>query len=196
MARKRSRKSRRSRRSRRRGLGSVITTRRRLYGIGQLKAGQLMNAVVPAVVGGGTAGLTTVGIRWFARPEQGGAQLWLYKYAPWVGLGAGGLAAMAMQLLADTGQALNTFTSALGVSGMIAINDLMVRRTATTAGIGAIVPEYSYGMRGLPGGGMGAIVMEPQASRGYGAGPLGAYGEEVNLGNVNPAAFGTPGFSL
>ena len=38
--------------------------------------------------------------------------------------------------------------------------------------------------------------MEPQASRGYGAGPLGSYGETVNLGNINTTAFGTPGFSL
>jgi hypothetical protein len=62
----------------------------------------------------------------------------------------------------------------------------------TAAGLRAVVPEYS--MRGLGRGGMGAIVMESQASRGNGAGPLGSYGETVNLGAINPGAFGTPGF--
>jgi hypothetical protein len=170
-------------------------------------------AALPVAIGGGVAAMTTIGIRHYMKPETE-TQLNVVKQAPWIGIGAGTLVSLAM---------FNMASQPAGVAGMVAAAlvgvtmltseaaakarlDAAVAQTdmvgangaAPVAGFGAVVPEYSS-MRGLParrGRGMGAIAMEPHASRGYGAGPLGAYGETVNLGNINASVFGTPGFQL
>jgi hypothetical protein len=88
----------------------------------------------------------------------------------------------------------------VGIVALEAGAKMRAEEAPATAGFGAIVPEYSRG--GLGRARTGAIVMEPSASRGYGAPPgLGRggtgwtpYGEEVNLAGINVDAFGTPMF--
>lgn len=185
-----------------RGLGSIISTRR-ISGLGRVGSpGSFLGTVVPPAVGGGTAALVAIGIRQFAKPAQSRTQAALYKYAPWLGMAAGAVAALGLYMMGGTSASLSGFVAAGAAGGALLLNDAV--RAArpgedalamagggggTTAGLRAIVPEYERA-------GMGAIVMEPQASRGYGAGALGSYGEVVNLGNINPASFGTPGFQI
>jgi hypothetical protein len=90
--------------------------------------------------------------------------------------------------------------AALAVGGSMVVGEYAAKMRMTgngtpAAGLRAVVPEYA--MRGIPsGGGLGKIVMEPAASRGYGA-PAGlrSYGENINLGAINTSVFGTPGFT-
>ena len=186
--------------ARKRGrLGSVIRVRR-LSGPNTLgNPGNAMGAAMPVVIGGGVAALTTIGIRQYMTPKTP-TQMTLVNQAPWVGIGAGTLVSLAMWNMTGKPAGIASLTAALTVGiGMVVAEMAAKMRMAPTAGLGAVVPEYSMsglGNGGRSGGGMGAIVMEDQASRGYGAGPLGAYGETVNLGAVNTSAFGTPGFQL
>jgi hypothetical protein len=198
MARRR-KKSRKSSRRRRKGMGSIITVRRK--GMGQLNAETLM----PVAVGGGMAALTTLALRWFVEPTNT-TQSMLVKWAPAAGMVTGSLAALALNMMggARSGdKATRAFLSATVVSLAGLANDYLLRQkpalAATIAssgsamagyGMGAIVPEYSRGM--------GAIVMEPVGASGQRAGTigqLGSYGETVNLAGVNVSAFGTPGFN-
>lgn len=199
MARKKSRKSRR-----RRGVGSVVRVSR-FGAISDPKSGA--GATLPVLFGGGTAVAVTLGIRQMVEVDE--STKTLVENAPLVGglagvVVGGVMFAMKMQpagLAAMAGSAV----AALGMWGLeyaARMKAEAMAEAASTAvpgtnGLRAIVPEYS--MRGLGAGraGTGAIVMEPHARRGYGAGPLGgAYGETVNLGAINPGAFGTPGFSF
>lgn len=194
---KRKRRSRRKS-GRRRGTGSVIRVRR----LGQLKQGEFGKAAMPVVVGGGVTALTTIAVHQLTPTTQ--MQMSLVRNAPLVGAGAGALASMAVWNLQNPRAGAGALTAALTVGiGLWAVDYAASMRMAaaangaaangSTAGLRAIVPEY--GMAGRQRG-TGAIVMEPHASRGYGAGPLGSYGEVVNLGQVNAGAFGTPGFTV
>ena len=199
------RRQRRTTRRRRRGTGSVIRVRR-VNGVGQLNnPNSVVGSSMPVLLAGSITALTTIGITQWMQPTQQNEPF--MRNAPWIGLGAGILAALGlgavtrkqptttMGITASVVTALAflmpSWMSAMGGGGVAAGNGM-------TAGVGAIVPEYSA----RPG--TGAIVMEPHASRGYGAGALGrgrrrgvgSYGEVVNLGAINPAAFGTPGFKL
>lgn len=201
-------KRRRKSSRRRRGMGSVIRVRR-VNGLGQLNnPSSTVGATVPVLLGGGVAALTTIGISQWMQPTPENAAF--MKNAPWLGLGVGILAALGLGAMTK-----KRATTAMGVGGavittlafmlpswMASMGSPMASNGGTAGRLGAVVPEYS--MRGLGRRGVGAIVMEPQASRGYGAGPLGrggrrgmgSYGEVVNLGQINPRAFGTPGFQL
>lgn len=186
-------------RRRNRKFGSLITTKR-MNGLGKIHLpGSFMGAALPPLVGGLVAAATAVGVRWFAKPAASAMQAKLYKFAPYVGLATGGAASLALYMLGGAPAALSGGVGALTVSGGIIGYDMLIKKQGGAAvqaliGLGAIVPEY--GTRGL-----GAIVMEPQTTRTFSSGGgtrgLGAvYGETVNLGNVNPSAFGTPGFKV
>ena len=180
------------RRRNRRGLGSIITTKR-LFGLGRLdRPGTVMGSVVPVLVGAVMAAGTALGVRYFVQPSAGSLQANLFKHAPWVGLLAGGAGAFAFNMLAGKPAAFATAGGAAAGALSIFGYDMLSMRAAagatpSTAGLGAIVPEFS-GTRGL-----GAIVMENAKSRGYG---MSGYGETVQLGNINASAFGTPGFHV
>lgn len=189
------------------GVGSVIRVRR-ISGVGQLtNPNTFVGAAMPVVIGGGVAAVTTMGLRQWMTPTTD-LQMRIVENAPWVGIAAGGLTSLALWNMTSQAAGVASLTAAVTVGiGMLASEYAASMRAPLpagngTAGLRAVVPEYS--MRGLParGRGTGAIVMEPQASRGYGAGPLGAYGETVNLGGgrgtgaINTGAFGTPGFTI
>lgn len=196
----RSTKKRKSSR-RRKGMGSIITVRRK--GMGALDATTLM----PVALGGGLSALTAIALRYFVDPSTGTTQNMLVKWAPAFGLVTGSLASLALYMMggrAGMEQATRAFLSSLVVSGAGLGSDMLLRQkpalAATIAssgsamagyGMGAIVPEYSR-----PPGGMGAIVMEQVGAGGQRAGTIGGiYGETVNLAGVNTSAFGTPGFN-
>lgn len=184
-------RKRRSRR-RRRGLGSVLTVRR--SGLGQIGAG--LKYATPILIGAGATAGTVAGLRMYADPAASETQQFLYKHAPWVGLGVGLLGSgLVYMVLKGRGMGREALWASGAASVATAVTwfaaDKLLeqgRGPIATAGLGAVVPEYS--------GHLGALVMEPTASRGYGAGPLGSYGEEVNLGAVSSSVFGTPGFRV
>lgn len=194
------------RRGRRRGVGSVIRVRK-LSGVGQLKnPNSVMGAALPVVIGGGVVAMTAIGLRQFMTPTTQ-TQMRIVENAPWVGIGAGTLVSLALWNMSSQAAGVGALTAGLTIGiGMIAsefaarsrMSQVAPAAAAPTAGLRAVVPEYS--MAGVPrsrrSGSLGVIAMEPHASRGYGAGPLGSYGETVNLGAVNASAFGTPGFTV
>lgn len=210
MARKKSRKKSSRRRSRRRGVGAAITVTR-MGSLSDPKSGA--GAILPVLLGGGVTVAVTLGIRQMMEPsavpgEDSNATI--IENAPLLGglaglVVGGALFAMKMQP-AGLAASAGAVVAALGMWGLEKAAEMKAAAMVEAAtlppavglpgirGLRAVVPEYS--MRGLGGGGqgLGAIVMEQQASRGYGAGPLGSYGETVNLGAINPGAFGTPGF--
>jgi hypothetical protein len=136
-------------------------------------------------------------------------QMKLMEQAPWVGGLAGGIVSLLVGMMSGRPAGWGTAAGSTAVSlAMVASEAVARQRMRNGNGNGQPVA-------GLRGRRMGAIVMEPQASRGYGAGPLGAivpeygntrglgggrrlaaYGDQVNLGNVNQSAFGTPGFNV
>lgn len=203
--------SKKTRKRRRRGTGSVIAVRRKFQGVGKLdNPRSMVGAIVPPLAGGGVAGAVAVGIRYFAKPDSPAFVLKMAEYAPWAGLAAGAITSLGMFFVGGAPAATSSFIGAGTVAGAMALHDwaavakaremaaLAAGGGAGTSGIGVIVPEY--GTRGLRAG-TGAIMMEPAASRGYGmAGArrrgTGSYGEVVNLGAINPGAFGTPGFQI
>lgn len=181
---KRGRKKGRHRRKGMRGLGSTLVVRR---GLGRAMMGQgLLGAILPPAIGVGVAALTVIGIRHLAKPEEGAdaTQTMLWKNAGLFGLGAGAVASVALYMLGGSKAAAGAAVGALGVGAAVMASDYFAKTRpaalASLAGLGAIVPEYA-GMQGL-----GAVVMSPALQ--------GARGEEVSLGAINPAAFGTPGF--
>lgn len=187
---KKSRKKSRGRR--RKGMGSIITVRRK--GMGQLDADTLM----PVAIGGGLAMLGSLATRYFVDPATGQTQSMLVKWAPAVGMVAGGVGALALSMMGDKEQATRAFLSATVVSVAGLGSDFVLRQKPALAatisapalagyGMGAIVPEYSRPT--------GAIVMEPVGADGQRAGTIGSYGETVSLSGVNTGAFGTPGFN-
>jgi len=183
----------------------------RKQGVGQLnKPTTVMGAMGPALIGGlATAGIT-IALRMMKPKTE--TQMRIMEFAPWIGGLGGGIIAMLLGTMSGRPAAWGAAAGSTAVSlSMLAseavakqqLAPMMAQNNGNAAGLlaggrrmGAIVPEYAN-TRGL-----GAIVMEPQASRGYGAGPLGgrrglaAYGDVVNLGNVNQGAFGTPGFNV
>jgi len=177
---------------RRKGMGSVIQVRK-LNGLGDLgdpKSG--VGSALPVLLGGAAAGATTIGIRQFMTPTTPG-QMTVMNNAPWIGLGAGALVGLGLWSMSSqpAGVAAMAGASVVALSMIFSEYAAKMRVAKTgTAGFGAIVPQMN---------GTGAIVMEPHAGRGYGAGQLGSYGETVNVGSlgaIRQQAFGTPGFQV
>lgn len=175
---------------RRHRTGNIIATRR-LNGLGSLKQpASFTGAVVPPLAGGALTGGTTLALE-----HVGGVPATMQQYAPAIGLGAGAAAALAMVYLVGKPQALASFTASAMVAGTLFLKKYLETPSAKGLGrgyhdMGAIVAEQ---MRGLPAGGVGAIVMEPYGQQGYGN---QGGGERVSLGSINSKAFGTPGFEM
>lgn len=182
-----------AKRKRRRGFGSVIQVKR-LSGLGRLGAPSSGAGVaLPVVFGGGTAALTTIGIRQFMTPTTP-MQMSVVKNAPLVGIGAGALVGLIAWNMKSQPVGLGMIVSSVVVGGAMYLSEyaasLRLSTTApspTTAGLGAVVAVSPSG-NGMNGR-MGAVVLEPMAGRG-----VGSYGEVVNLGAINQKPFGTPGF--
>lgn len=211
------------RRGRKRGTGSIIAVRQ-LSGTGLGKAsnpGSALGALLPPVLGGGLAGAATVLVEYMGGPQKDGkipneTVMKLAENAPLVGLGVGLLGAGAAYAMLGAPAGVAAAASAVVVGGSLfaihkfkadepsATTEPAAPPTTSTSGLG----RYHRRMRGMgaivpqlmPQGmaGMGAITMEQVAGPGmrglgYGSDPRG---ETVSLGNVNPGAFGTPGFNI
>jgi len=187
------------------GFGSVIQVRP-VRGLGQLNNPRsAVGAAMPIVLGGGTALVTALGITAFMKPTTEG-QMAVVKNAPWIGMGAGVLTSLALMNMVGQPAGIAAFVGTAAVGATMLLPDAIAKMrtaaltsggTAGFRGLRAVVPEYS--LRGLPAGGvgrLGAVALEPIADRGYGAGPVGSYGETVQLGQINAGAFGTPTFTL
>lgn len=177
----------------------------RSKGLGQLKSG-LGRDLLPPTIGAALTAGTTLAVRAFVTPTPGDVTSKLYKWAPLLGVAAGGLGAAAVYVLGGKNQALSTgLVSALVGGSHLAMEMVHVDKpgsfaalsepmTGSTAGLGAVVPEYGDQYRGLPKGsrrnGMGAIVMEE-----LDAVPDSSAGETVSLGNVRQNAFGYQPYS-
>ena len=189
MARKKRKKSRRG------GMGSVIQVRQ-LSGTERINnPSSMTGAAVPVLLGGAVTFLTALGVRKYVEPTADNAAI--RDNASWIGVGAGGLIGLALWNMASkpAGVAALLTAAVVGIADMLPMwmAASATPTATTTAGLRAIVPEYSMrGMRGA-GRGMGAIAMQSQASRGYGS---DAGGENISLGAINPSAFGTPGFRM
>lgn len=186
------------RRHSRRGMGSIIrVTPLSGGGMGAVKRPHsFAGSAVPVLVGGGVAAATAIGIRYYMTPTTQ-TQMSVVDNAPLIGVGTGAIVGLAMWNLVSQPAGVAALVSALAVGGAMMASEAAaksrlthVAAPTTTAGFGAVVPEYSAAPRRS---GVGAITMESHASRGYGSGALGSYGETVNLGAVNIRAFGTPG---
>lgn len=184
-------------------------SRRRRRGLRGLRQARLMKRgmvrdLVPPVVGLGLTAGTTLGIRAYLQPTPGTASETLYKFAPAVGVGAGVLGGLAMAVLGGKSQAASAVTAAALTGAVLygmerlhaskpgAFAALVGSAPTGTAGLRAIVPEYSggpfatRGLRGATPGGLGAIVMERLN------GNQQNQGADIQLrGTVNTGAFGT-----
>lgn len=203
-----------------RGIGSVVTIRR-MRGLGRLKnPSSFMGAALPPLVGGLVTGLTVLATRYWAKPSEGDTPRALYRWAPLLGLGAGSIASIALYWLGGAPASVASLATSLGAGGSLMLLDMVQKNslgeyalalpadvTAPPADQAASGAAATAGLRGRMGvvvpqrlsGGTKGIVMENPASRNpyqrYGVQGVGApYGEDVNLGSINPGAFGTPGF--
>lgn len=205
---------RRRHRRHHRGMGSAISLR----GLGAVKSSRgIMNFVLPTAVGVLVPAAVIASARYFAKPSESPTQEFIYKHAPWLGLGAGLVSAGAMYMMsrgmaapvatgvAATGVALTSFVHDQIVVGDPRANALLPNMATRAPSAPASPPDAVAPTNGLgsyftqrPNGALGAavpqlngVVMSPTNGLGY-----SAYtgGETVNLGAVNSSAFGTPGF--
>lgn len=209
------RRSSRRRRHHHSGMGSAISLR----GLGKVKSSRgIMSFVLPTAVGVLVPAATIAAARYFAKPSESKTQEFIYKNAPWLGLGAGFVSAGALYMMsrgmaaplaagvAATGVALTSFVHdqvVVGDARSSALLPNMATRLAEEASAPTPAPTAGLGnyFTQRPNGALGAavpqlndtngVVMSPTNGLGY-----AAYtgGETVNLGAVNSSAFGTPGF--
>ncbi len=200
--------AKRNRRRRRRGMGSIIRVRR-LNGLGFLK-GSTGPIMAPAI-GGATAALTTLGVKYFVDPAKSELNDKLVRWSWLVGHGAGLLASGMIYFFGGRnrqaralamGSAAGATVVGLGFAGLEQVKKMqgesagLSPSTAESLATGATDPATGTpAVQGLGAivyqqlrGGMGAIVAEP------GMNGLGSYGETVSLRGVNTSVFGTPGF--
>jgi len=215
MAKRRSGRS--GRRHRHSGMGSAISLR----GLGKVKSSRgLMNFVLPTAVGVLVPAATIAAARYFAKPSESPTQEFIYKNAPWLGLGAGLVSAGALYMMSRGAAApLATGIASAGVALTSYVHDQIVigdprsasllpnmatrnaetappappptPDTTTTSGLGSYFTQRPNGALGAAVPQLNGVVMSPTNGLGY-----AAYtgGETVNLGAVNSSAFGTPGF--
>jgi len=190
-------------RRRNRRLGSIITVKR-LSGVERVSnPSSATGAILPVVLGGTAALLSAVGIRQWVQPTADNATV--VQNADWIGLGVGGLVGLTLWNMASKPAGLAALAGA-GLVTLAARLPMMMMSGGIASmpagngnGTGAIVVERSNGMqRGRRG--VGAIVMQPANTTGYGYGPHG--GENVSLQGlsaaaaIQPSAFGTPSFTM
>ncbi len=197
---------RRSIRRRRRGMGSVISVRRK--GMGALKG--TTGAVVAPLLGGAVTALTTLGIRYYVKPDTE-TNISVLKYSWAIGHGAGLLASLGLYFLGDKSNrmalAASSATAATAV-GLFAFASDMVpessRAAIAAAATGSAVESgaaAAAAANGAPPGGFGAIVYnqlgavvpEYQGMNGLG-GDYGSYGQSVSLRGVDTRVFGSSPF--
>ncbi len=170
----------------RRGTGGVLQVRQ-LSGLGKMRQpNSLMGALLPIVIGGVVTGGTMIGIRSFMTPDTETKQN-VMEYAPWIGLAAGGVAGLALWNMSSQHAGVLTLAASGAITLSTVVGEAVAKSRMTapkTAGVGAIVPEYSRT-------GTGAILMERAGTRGLGDASRGA---NIRLGKINTSAFGTPGF--
>jgi hypothetical protein len=192
-----------------RRLGSVIRIRRTsgLGKLGQLnKPSSVTGSYIPPLLGALAAAGTAIALRMMTpRTEY---QMMLMEKANWVGGAAGTVAALLLGAMSGRPAGYAAAAGATGVSLAMGISEMIARNR-----VAQMMPADAGPPVDPVAGLLGAIVMEPHASRGSGAGALGAivpeysntrglrgrvgaYGDQVNLANVNQQAFGTPGFNV
>lgn len=115
---------RRHHRRHHRGMGSAISLR----GLGAVKSSRgIMNFVLPTAVGVLVPAAVIASARYFAKPSESPTQEFIYKNAPWLGLGAGLVSAGAMYMM-SRGMAAPVATSvaATGVALTSFVHDQIV----------------------------------------------------------------------
>jgi hypothetical protein len=189
------------------GTGSLITIRR-MKGIGALnQPASALGSIAPPALGVILAGLTALGLRYWVDPSQGATQAAMFKWAPLVGLAVNGVGSALIYFLAGAPAAFMQASAGSLTAGILLAHDAVMSSRAaamiatSSVPVPAPVPNGVSGRMGvvipqnLMGPGARGIVMEPAANRNpyrrYGI--SGAYGESVNVGSINPSAFGTPG---
>jgi hypothetical protein len=213
MAKRRKSHKKSHRRHSTRGLGSAIS----LKGLGKVKSSRgIMSFLLPTAVGVLVPAGVILAARYFSDPTKGDTQKMIYQQAPWLGLGAGVISAIALYLMGGgTAAAAASGVAATGVAltafagDQLLVKDPERRVWAQSLNEGpapAPAPHAAAGFGNYftmrPNGALGAAVPQLSAT---GAvvmsptnGPMGysAYsgGETVSLGAVNSDAFGTPGF--
>lgn len=158
--------------------------------------GGMGGAVLPALASGVLTFGGTLGLRAFLEPEPGTMSEKLYRWAPLLAGGLGGLAAAAFYFMGGKQPAITAgLTAAIGSAGLLASERLNASKpgamlalaggsasptTTTTAGLAALVAENAPQ-------GMGAIVFDQVR----GSTP----GDVVSLqGNIATDAFGNPAY--
>ena len=190
----------------RKHVGSLITIRR-MKGLGALnQPSSALGSIAPPALGVILAGLTALGLRMWVNPAQGDTQAAMFKWAPLIGLAVNAAGSALLYFLAGAPAAFMQASAGTLTSGILLAHDqVMAARAAelmSTAGTApSPVPNGISGRMGvvvpqnLMGPGARGIIMEPAANRNpyrrYGI--SGPYGESVNVGAINPSAFGTPG---
>jgi hypothetical protein len=205
MAKKKRKKGRKGRR-----FGSTIVVRKlRGVGVGALnQPTSWLGSFGPALIGAVVTEATHLGIREMMTPGASTMQDAIIQYAPWVGLAAGGVTALALAGMVGQPAAVGAAAGAAIVTGVHAVRDM-------TQGLGRV---HRMSRRGP----LGDIVLEPAADRGYGTPPnvramngartgavvaeygmrgVGSYGAQVSvqqpsaLGALSISSkFGTPAF--
>lgn len=204
---------RRSIRRRRRGMGSVISVRRK--GMGALKG--TTGAVVAPLLGGAVTALTTLGIRYYVKPDTE-TNISVLKYSWAIGHGAGLLASLALYFLGDKSNRMAlaassaTAATAVGlfalasdkstpdaVRAVLAASSSAAASGSEAADQAAMQQAASPTQGTTPGFGaivynqLGAIVPEYQGMNGLG-GDYGSYGQSVSLRGVDTRVFGSSPF--
>ncbi len=174
---------------RRKGTGGVVQVRK-LNGLGALgKPNTVAGSLLPVAIGGGVTTAVMVGIRSTMEPDTE-MKVKLLEHAPWVGLAAGLVSSAALWSLSS--QHAGAVSAVAG--GVVALSAVIGEAAAkarmeapvSTAGVRAIVPEYSRR-------GTGALLFE---RAGTGAAQRGANVRLNGLSKINVAAFGVPGFQV
>jgi len=193
---------------RRRGFGNIIEVRRGMNGL--FDSNTVVGDALPVVLGGLSAAGAIAVIRRFIVPRMSAgssAGTMLNRHAPLLGIGAGVLMGLGLHVgLKRKSPAVVAATAAAFVGlGSYLREGTLLPASAGAAGFGAIVPEYGMSAVMPQMNGLGATVLEPWPngrrpdSIGALSAPDSQYGTSMQLsgmGNVNPNAFGSPGFAI
>lgn len=193
----------------RKHVGSLITIRR-MKGLGALnQPSSALGSIAPPALGVILAGATALGLRMWVNPAQGDTQAAMFKWAPLIGLAVNAAGSALLYFLAGAPAAFMQASAGTLTSGLLLAHDqVMQARAAELVSTGMPASAQPNGISGrmgvvvpqnLMGPGARGIIMEPAANRnpyrryGISGGVGGPYGESVNVGAINPSAFGTPG---
>lgn len=167
---------------------------RAFLGLGDMKSGMLHDAV-PVVLGGGLAVGTGLGLRQFVSPATSPG---LYKWAPLIGAGAGGVVGGAISYFlaggkrSGMGAAVASVISALIAGGGLWAADLMLE-DQTPAERSAHVAALTAGATAaLPSGTQQGVTMRRDMGEIHASAPGVSGAPRVLLqGGVNQSAYGS-----